>query len=109
MSINRDIKKLNKRFRNKNKSTDVLSFPFMDKPNKKKNLYLGDIVISYEFMNSPRNLTDIEFQKKVIKIFIHGFLHLLNYDHLKLKDYKKMNKEEINIYNAISKKIRKFV
>ena len=109
LSINRDIKKLNKRFRNKNKSTDVLSFPFMDKPNKKKNLYLGDIVISYEFMNSPRNLTDLEFQKKVIKIFIHGFLHLLNYDHLKLKDYKKMNKEEINIYNAISKKIKKFV
>ena len=86
-----------------------MSFPFEKKIDLDKNLYLGDIVISYEFINVPILITSLEFKKKLVKTFIHGFLHLLNYDHLKLKDYKKMNKEEINIYNAISKKIRKFV
>ena len=43
----------------------------------------------------------------MIKIFIHGFLHLLNYDHIKLKDYKKMCKEELKIYKFVDKKIEK--
>ena len=51
LSNNTNIKKLNKKFRNKNKPTDVLSFPSEKKINIKKNSYLGDIIISYEFMN----------------------------------------------------------
>ena len=47
LSNNNNIKKLNKTFRNKNKSTDVLSFPFEKKLSIKKLFYLGDIVISY--------------------------------------------------------------
>ena len=68
---------------------------------KKKNFYLGDIIISYEFINIPKSLSNFEFKDKVIKIFIHGFLHLLNYDHIKLKDFKKMAKEEEKIYIKI--------
>ena len=94
LSNNINIQKLNKKFRNKNKPTDVLSFPLEKKFRIKKSLYLGDIVISYEFMNKPKNLDNFEFKNKVIKIFIHGFLHLLGYDHIKLKDFKKMVKEE---------------
>ena len=108
LSNNKNIKKLNKKFRNKNKFTDVLSFPSEQKLNIKKNPYLGDIIISYEFMNKPKFLNNLEFKKKVIKIFIHGFVHLLGYDHIKLKDFKKMVKEEEKIYEVIEKKFFKF-
>ena len=109
LSNNQNIKKLNKKFRKKNKPTDILSFPFEKKFNINKNLYLGDIVISYELINVPIFITNLEFKKKLVKTFIHGFLHLLNYDHIKLKDYKKMIKEEFKIYNFVSKKIDQFI
>ena len=54
LSNNRNIKKLNKKFRNKDKATDVLSFPSEKKLNIKKTSYIGDIVISYEFINKPK-------------------------------------------------------
>ena len=107
LSDNKNIKKLNKRFRNKNKPTDVLSFPFEKKLNLKKNTYLGDIVISYEFMNKPKSLSNLDFKNKVKKIFIHGFLHLLGHDHIKLKDFKRMNQEEEKIYKFIKIKSEK--
>ena len=109
LSNNKNIKKLNKKFRNKNKPTDVLSFPSEKKLNIKKYPYLGDIVISYEFMNKPKTLKNLKFKNKVIKTFIHGFLHLLGYDHIKIKDFKKMLKEEEKIYKAAKTKIEKFV
>jgi len=108
LSNNKNIKNLNKKFRNKNKSTDVLSFPSEKKFDIKKCTYLGDIVISYEFMNKPKNLNNLEFKKNVIKIFLHGFLHLLGYNHIKLQDFKKMIKEEEKIYKVIKTKIANF-
>ncbi|MDB9832059.1 rRNA maturation RNase YbeY [Candidatus Pelagibacter sp.] len=109
LSNSKNIKKLNKKFRNKNKSTDILSFPSEKLLNIKKSSYLGDIVISYEFMNKPKNLNNLEFKNKVIKTFIHGFLHLLGYDHIQLKDFKKMIKEEEKIVRFIKKKVTKIV
>jgi probable rRNA maturation factor len=109
LSNNKNIKKLNKRFRNKNKSTDVLSFPSEKKIDLKKTPYIGDIVVSYEFMNKPKVLSALEFKSKVSKIFIHGFLHLLGYDHIKLKDFKEMLIEEEKIYKTIKTKINKLV
>ena len=109
LSNNRNIKKLNKKFRNKDKATDVLSFPSEKKINIKKSPYIGDIVISYEFMNKPKTLSALEFKKKVTKVFIHGFLHLLGYDHIKLKDFRKMLTEEEKIYKIIKTKIAKLV
>jgi len=109
LSNNQNIKKLNKKFKKKNKPTDILSFPFEKKFNISKNLYLGDIVISYEFINIPIFITNLEFKEKVVKTFIHGFLKLLNYDHVKLKDYKKMIKEELKIFNFVNKKIDQFI
>ncbi len=104
LSNNQNIKKLNKKFRNKNKSTDVLSFPFQKKIRFQKKSYLGDIIISYNFMNKPKNIKTNLFKDKVIKTFIHGFLHLLNFDHIKLKDYNVMFKEERKIYQSVIKK-----
>jgi probable rRNA maturation factor len=105
LSNNKNIKKLNKNFRSKNKSTDVLSFPFNNKTRIAKKTYIGDIVISYNFMDKPKYQNLIIFKKKVIKTFIHGFLHLLGFDHIKNNDYKKMLKEEEIIYNTVISKI----
>jgi probable rRNA maturation factor len=109
LSNNKNIKKLNKKFRNKNKATDVLSFPSEKKIDIKKSPYIGDIVISYEFMNKPKALSAPEFKNKVTKIFIHSFLHLLGYDHIKLKDFKAILIEEEKIYQTIKKKITQIV
>ena len=56
-------------------------------------------------MNKPKNQKISLFKEKVIKTFIHGFLHLLGFNHIKLKDYKKMLKEEQKIYQSVIKKI----
>ena len=104
LSNNKKIKKLNKNFRNKNKPTDILSFPIKKKINKNF-FYLGDIIISYEFINSPKKINLSEFKKKLAKIFIHGFLHLKGFDHKKNKDFNEMQKEELKIYNLVKKKI----
>ena len=109
LSNNKNIKELNKKFRNKNQSTDVLSFPSEKKINIKKSPYIGDIVVSYEFMNKPKDLSVLEFKSKVVKILIHGFLHLLGYDHIKLKDFKKMLIEEEKIYKNVQNKIARLV
>ena len=105
LSNNRGIKKLNKEFRNKNKSTDVLSFPFNKKKRISKKTYIGDIIISYNFMNKPKSQNLKSFKEKIIKTFIHGFLHLLGFDHVKNKDYKKMLNEEEKLYKSIISKI----
>ncbi len=84
LSNNVNIKKLNKIFRDKNDHTDILSFPFHQKK-KAKEIYLGDIIISYNYMNKPKKLSTHLFREKVVKIFIHGFLHLLDFDHIKKK------------------------
>ena len=97
------MKKLNKKFRNRNKPTDVLSFPFFSSNNlkflKQKKFYIGDIATSYEIVNlrSKKNNFTTEFDK----VWVHGFLHLLGYDHVKDRNYYKMNKIEKRILNSI--------
>ena len=105
LSNNKNVKKLNKYFRNKNKSTDILSFPINKKIKISKNTYLGDIIISYNYLDKPKSQNLKSFKEKVIKIFIHGFLHLLGFNHIKNKDYTKMLREEKLLYNSIKSKI----
>ena len=105
LSNNKIIKKLNKEFRGKNKSTDILSFPFAKNLKISKQIYIGDIIISYNFIDKPKTQKLKLFEKKLIKIFIHGFLHLLGFDHLKNKEYKKMLKEEELIYQSVISKL----
>ena len=101
LSNNNKIKILNKKFRNKNKHTDILSFPFKDKKKISKEIYLGDLIISYNYMSKPKNLSNYGFKKKTIKIFIHGFLHLMGYDHIKNKEYKKMLYQEQKVFESV--------
>ena len=105
LSNNKNIKKLNKFFRNKNKSTDILSFPFSTKVRISKKTYIGDIIISYNFIDKPKSQKPKLFEEKLIKIFIHGFLHLLSFNHKKNKDYKKMLKEEKFIFQSVISKL----
>ena len=106
LSNNYSIKKLNKKFRNKNKHTDILSFPFKQNSKNLNEFYLGDIIISFNYMNKPKNLNNYDFKHKVAKIFIHGFLHLLNFDHIKEKEYRLMLNEEKKIYESVKNFIK---
>ena len=56
-------------------------------------------------MNKPKSQNIKNFKEKLIKTFIHGFLHLLGFDHIKDKDYKKMLNEEDKIYKSVISKI----
>tara|TARA_B100000029_G_scaffold241006_1_gene238193 strand:- start:1758 stop:2213 length:456 start_codon:yes stop_codon:yes gene_type:complete len=98
-----NMKRLNKKFRKKNKPTDVLSFSSFSKKKlgltREKNIYLGDIAISFDIIYSRSKKKN--FLLEFNKVWIHGFLHLLGYDHLKNKDYYEMDKMEKRILNLI--------
>ncbi len=98
LSDSKEIKKLNKKFRKKNKSTDILSFPFYRKKDlykmikKEKEIYIGDIIINF---NELKNIScDKDFKNKLNKLWIHGLVHLFGYKHKTLKDFKSMSKLE---------------
>ena len=90
LANNKLMKHLNYKFRKKNKTTDVLSFPIKIK-NKKK-LYVGDIAISFEIIKERSKKTN--FYLEFDKMWIHGYLHLIGYDHEKINDYQKMLRKE---------------
>jgi probable rRNA maturation factor len=98
-----NIKKLNKKFRKKNKPTDVLSFPTFSlkklKLIKEKNFYIGDIAVAYEiiFLRSEEKNFLLEFDKA----WIHGLLHLIGHNHIIDKEYYKMSKIEKKILSSI--------
>ena len=106
LSNNKCIKKLNKNFRNQNKPTDILSFPLSKKILISRKTYIGDIIISYNFMDKPKSQNIKNFKEKVVKTFIHGYLHLLGFDHIKDKDYRIMVSEEEKIYKSVISKIK---
>jgi len=105
LSDGKEIKSLNKKFRNKNKSTDVLSFPFQTKKDFKKKLkldkeiYLGDIIINLSKIKSKKiNDFKIEFDR----LWIHGLVHLCGYDHKRDKDFFKMHQIEKKYFDSIN-------
>ena len=105
LSNNKEIKYLNIKFRKKNKSTDVLSFPFHNKKilfkklKKEKEVYLGDIIINLNKVSSKENLKN--FKLEFNKLWIHGLVHLFGYDHKKEKDFNIMSKVEKDYLNYI--------
>ena len=100
LTNNSRMKSLNNKFRKKNKITDVISFPFNYK--FMKNPYLGDIAISFEIIN--KRSKKLNFFQEFDKMWIHGYLHLLGYNHKKLKNFKKMKKKENLIFNYFYRK-----
>ena len=106
LSGSKEIKHLNKKFRKKNKTTDVLSFPFYSKNELKKKLkkdkeiYLGDIIININKINKKNILNNFKIQFD--RLWIHGFVHLFGYDHKKKIDFLKMSNIEKKYFDLIN-------
>ena len=100
---NNDLRLLNKKFRKKNKTTDVLSFPSYDqntiktKLKSQKNLYLGDIALNLYKIDRGKN----KFKSEFDKLWVHGLVHLMGYKHYKNKDFFKMKKIEDKIIKQL--------
>ena len=100
---NNDLRLLNKKFRKKNKTTDVLSFPSYDQNTirtelkSQKNLYLGDIALNLYKIDRGKN----KFKSEFDKLWVHGLVHLMGYKHYKNKDFFKMMKIENKIIKQL--------
>ena len=103
LSGEKEIKNLNRKFRNKNKATDVLSFPFYTKKELQKRLifekevYLGDIIINLNEIKDKKKLKN--FKTEFNNLWIHGLVYLFGIDHKKEKDFLAMKKIE-NKYSS---------
>ena len=100
LTTDEKIKSLNKNYRNKNSSTNVLSFP-MNIMNHNNVKILGDIAISLETIISESKKYKISKKKYLTKMTIHGLLHLLGHDHINDTDFKIMKTKERNIFKKI--------
>jgi len=97
-----DMKKINTKFRNKKSDTDVLSFPsqhpsFFKKKIKLNKIYLGDLALSFGYIQKQKT----NFEDYYKKILVHGFLHLIGYDHDNKKNYLLMEKAHKKILNTL--------
>ena len=105
LSNTNEIKFLNKKFRKKNKSTDILSFPNQTKKklktllNSKQKIYLGDIIINSKELNI---LSKDLFKKHFDTLWVHGLVHLFGYDHKKNRNFKKMNAIEKRLLKKLN-------
>lgn len=98
-----NIRKINKEYRNTDKETDVLSFPMFEQEeikeiiNSKQHLVedvLGDIVISVKKVQEQAIEYGHSFERELSYMLVHGFYHLMGYDHIKEEDKKEMRPKE---------------
>ena len=95
------LKRLNKEFAGKNKTTDVLSFPFEENVAQEKGLnYIGEIYISLEQAKRQAKEYAVTLREELLRLVTHGTLHLLGYDHQKKDEAKLMRKKEEEYLNA---------
>jgi probable rRNA maturation factor len=105
------IKKYNKKFRNLDKPTDVLSFPWCQEPlfmvpNNQKPM-LGDIIIALNYVENYAITHALTLHDHLDTILIHGICHLLGYDHITDQDYEIMHKKETEIKNFLMRSNKK--
>ena len=104
-SGNKRIKDLNKKYRKKNKISDILSFPFYEQKvlknlmKKKDHIYLGDIIINVDKIKDKSNKK--KFKLNFDKLWVHGLIHLFGYRHKMNKDFYKMKNLEDKFLNLI--------
>ncbi len=106
-----NIKEINKQYRNIDKTTDVLSFPMFEKDeleNKIKNRLfehedvLGDIIISIPKVEEQAKEYGHSFERELSYMVVHGFYHLMGYDHIKEEDKQEMRPKEEKILNQLN-------
>ncbi len=113
ITSNRTIKNYNKTYRNKNKATDILSFPYHTelKAGQKIKAYeeedknLGDLIIAPEYIIKLISVdydNQISLEKRLQTLLVHGICHLLGYDHILDSDYKQMHKKEKQLLKILS-------
>jgi len=105
------IQKINKEYRNIDKATDVLSFPMFEKDElniKIKNNdfqyedILGDIIISIEKVEEQAKEYEHTFEREFSYMLVHGFYHLMGYDHIEEKDKEIMRPKEEKILSKLN-------
>lgn len=106
-----NIKKLNKQYRNIDKETDVLSFPMFEKEELEKIIksqnnvvedILGDIIISIPKVEEQATEYKHSFERELAYMVVHGFYHLMGYDHIEEKDKEKMRPKEEKILQELN-------
>lgn len=108
LTTNATIKKYNAEFRNKDKATDVLSFPYHHiaagtkiKPLSDDDKNIGDMIISLEYVQAAAKKLGTTFEKRMNRMLIHSLCHLLGYDHIQDDEFAVMIKKE----QSLAKKI----
>lgn len=105
-----NIRKINKEYRNVDKATDVLSFPMFEKDELSKKIkgkafehedILGDIIISIPKVEEQAKEYGHSFERELSYMIVHGFYHLMGYDHIKEEDKKEMRPKEEKILNDL--------
>ena len=101
------IHKINKEIRNVDKPTDVLSFPMFEKneiPKTKTGIpdVLGDIIICIPIVKKQAIEYEHSFKRELAYMLVHGFYHLMGYDHIEEKDKQKMREKEENILSKLN-------
>ncbi len=106
-----NIRKINEEYRNMDRATDVLSFPMFERDElevKIKNNdfeyedILGDLVISIEKVKEQAQEYGHSFERELSYMLVHGFYHLMGYDHIKEEDKKEMRPKEEKILNDLN-------
>ena len=96
LSNDEQVQILNKTFRHKDSPTNVLSF------SSEMDGELGDIILAYETVMREATEEEISFVNHTLHLIIHGFLHLLGYDHEDESDAYKMEQMEIQILKSLN-------
>ncbi len=107
LTNNKEIRKINFRFRNIDKETNVLSFPQNEERvmiNLENYLILGDIVISLEKILTESKERQKSFYKHLLHMIVHSILHLYGYDHTNQKEADIMEEKENHILNKLFKR-----
>ena len=89
------MQNLNKQYRNKDYTTDVLTF-ILDEDH-----ILGDVYLCWDVIKKNAKKYRISLRKELLKVLIHSFVHILGYDHEDDKSYKKMTSKEREIFENI--------